>query len=99
MTPDQSRPASMPSSQVLALAEALSRSPALLDDNLDAFEAEARRAFRAGADAWVLVSDTDGQQLLNTFAQPGQPLPRRKPIAIDALDRAFSTRSNSTAER
>ena len=29
----------------VALAEALSRSPALLDDNLDAFEAEARRAF------------------------------------------------------
>ncbi len=32
-----------------ALVEALSRSPALLDDNLDAFEAEARRAFPAGA--------------------------------------------------
>jgi hypothetical protein len=32
----------------VALAEALSRSPALLDDNLDAFEAEARRAFPAG---------------------------------------------------
>jgi hypothetical protein len=32
----------------VALGEALSRSPALLDDNLDAFEAEARRAFPAG---------------------------------------------------
>ena len=77
----------------VALLEALSRSPALLDDNLDAFEAEARRAFPAGGDAWVLVSDTDGQQLMNTVAQPGQPLPRRKPIAIAALHRAFSTRS------
>ena len=55
----------------VALAEALSRSPALLDDNLDAFEAEARRAFPAGADVWVLVSDVDGQQLMNTFAQAG----------------------------
>ena len=77
----------------MALAEALSRSPALLDDNLDAFEAEARRAFPAGADTWVLVSDVDGQQLLNTFAQPGQPLPRRNPLAIAAQRRAFSTRS------
>ena len=77
----------------MALAEALSRSPALLDDNLDAFEAEARRAFPAGGDAWVLVSDTDGQQLVNTIAQPGQPLPRRNPIAIAAQHRAFSTRS------
>ena len=77
----------------VALAEALSRSPALLDDNLDAFEAEARRAFPAGADAWVLVSDADGQQLMNTFAQPGQALPRRNPLAIAAQRRAFSTRS------
>ena len=77
----------------VALLEALSRSPALLDDNLDAFEAEARRAFPAGGDAWVLVSDTDDQQLINTFAQPGQPLPRRNPIAIAALHGAFSTRA------
>ena len=77
----------------IALAEALSRSPALLDDNLDAFEAEARRAFRAGVDAWVLVSALDGQQLVNTIAEPGQVLPRRNPIAIAAMDRAFSTRS------
>ena len=77
----------------VALAEALSRSPALLDDNLDAFEAEARRAFPAGGDTGVLVSDADGQQLVNTFAQPGQALPRRNPIAIAAQHRAFSTRS------
>ena len=77
----------------MALAEALSRSPALLDYNLDAFEAEARRAFSAGADAWVLVSDVDGQLLMNTFVQPGQPLPRRHPFAIAAQRRAFSTGS------
>jgi hypothetical protein len=77
----------------IALAEALSRPPALLDDNLDAFDAEARRTFLAGVDAWVLVSDLDGQQLVNTIAQPGQVLPRRNPIAIAEMDRAFSTRS------
>ena len=77
----------------MALAEALSRSPALLDDNLDAFEAEARRAFPAGGDAWVLVADVNGQQLINTLAQPGEPLPRRNPLAIEAQQRAFATGS------
>jgi hypothetical protein len=77
----------------VALAETLSRSPALLDDNLDAFEAEARRAFPAGGSTGALVADADGQQLLNTFAQPGQALPRRNPLAIAAQRRAFSTRS------
>jgi signal transduction histidine kinase len=77
----------------VALAEALSRSPALLDENLGKFAAEARRAFANGADAGVVVSDVDGQQLLNTFAQPGQLLPFRNPQAMEAQRRAFSTRS------
>ena len=75
----------------VALGEALSRSPALLDDNLDAFEAEARRAFPAGGDTGALVSDVDGQQLLNPFAQPGQALPRRNPLGFGAQRRAFLT--------
>jgi signal transduction histidine kinase/CheY-like chemotaxis protein len=77
----------------VALGEALSRSPALLDDNLDAFETEARRAFPKGADTGAMVADADGQQLLNPFAQPGRALPRRNPLAIAAQHRAFSTRS------
>jgi signal transduction histidine kinase len=77
----------------VTLAEALSRSPALLDDNLDMFEAEARRAFPIGTAVWVLVSDLDGRQLINTFLEPGLLLPRRTPKAIAAQHRAFSTRS------
>jgi signal transduction histidine kinase len=77
----------------VALAQALSRSPALLDDSLDAFEAEARRALPTGEEAWVLVSDTGGQLLVNTFFQQGQPLPRRSLEAIGAQNRAFATRS------
>ena len=78
----------------VALAEALSRSPALLDNDLHAFEAEARRAFPAGGHAQVVLSDPDGLQLINTFSEPGQPLPRhRPPEAIAAMHRAFSTRS------
>ena len=77
----------------LALAEALSRSPALLDDNLDAFEAEARRAFPAEGEAWLLIADVNGQQLMNTLAQPGKPLPRRNPLGIEAQQRASATGS------
>jgi signal transduction histidine kinase len=75
----------------VTLAQALSRSPALLDDNLDAFEAEARRAFPVGRDAWVLIADVNGQQLINTRAQPGKPLPRRNPTGIEAQQRALAT--------
>ena len=77
----------------IALAKSLARSPALLDDNLDAFEAEARREFPEGGGAWVLVADVNGQQLINTLAQPGEPLPRRNPLAIEAQQRALATGS------
>src|SRR5215467_9574613 len=75
----------------IALTESLSRSPALLDDNLDAFEAEARREFPEGGGAWVLVADVHGQQLLNTWVKPGEPLPHRNPAGIEAQERALTT--------
>ena len=78
----------------IALAESLARSPALLDDNLDAFEAEARREFPKEGGAWVLVADVNGQQLINTLAQPGEPLPPLNPHAIEAQQRALATGSN-----
>src|SRR5262249_19605349 len=77
----------------IALAQALARSPALLDDNLDAFEAEARREFPPEGGPWVLLADLNGQQFLNTLAQPGEPLPRRNPIGIEAQQRALATGS------
>jgi signal transduction histidine kinase len=77
----------------IAQAESLARSPALLDDNLDAFEAEARREFAVGAGVWVLVADVSGQELVNTLVQPNQPLPHRSPIGIEAQQRAFATGS------
>ena len=75
----------------IALAELLARSPALLDDNLDDFEAEARREFPAGPDTWVLVADVNGKQLVNTLVRPGYPLPNRDPLAIEAQQRALAT--------
>ena len=77
----------------ITLSESLARSPALLDDNLDALEAEARREFPQGGGSWVLVADVNGQQLFNTLARPGEPLPRRNPLAIEAQQRAFATGS------
>src|SRR5262249_12673883 len=73
-----------------ALVRMLARSPALLDDGLGAFDAEARRAFDS-PDAWILVSDIEGQQLVNTRQQPGQHLSVRNPIGFAAQKRAFET--------
>src|SRR5215468_1134290 len=80
-------------SKYIALAQALSRSPALLDDNLDAFDAEARRAFASMQDASFLVADLDGRQLVNGAMLPGEPLPHRTPAAIRAQNRTFESRS------
>src|SRR5262245_23938456 len=77
----------------IALGESLARSPNVLDDKLDAFEAEARRALPAGGDAWVALLDVNGQQLLNILARPGEPLPRRNPLGLEAQKRAFDTGS------
>jgi signal transduction histidine kinase len=77
----------------IALGESLARSPALLDDSLDAFEDEARREFPAGARAWVLVADVNGQQLVNTLAVRGEPLPRLNPVAIEIQQRVLRTGS------
>jgi PAS domain S-box-containing protein len=73
-----------------ALTQSLSRSPALLDDNLAAFESEARRAFDT-PDAWILVADFEGQQLINTGRPPGRRLPVRDPAGLAAQRRAFET--------
>jgi hypothetical protein len=78
--------------EYLALAQTLARSPALLENDLDVFDAEARRAF-VTPDAWVLVSDLGGQQLINTARQPGQYLPLRNPVGFDAQKRALGTHS------
>jgi PAS domain S-box-containing protein len=79
--------------EYMALAQALARSPTLLEDNLDGFEAEARRVFASTTEAWAVVADLAGQQLINTGARPGQRLPVRNAIGLAAQERAFETRS------
>jgi PAS domain S-box-containing protein len=78
--------------EYMALAQALARSPAVLEENIAPFEAEARLAF-PGPDAWVLIADASGQQLFNMARPPGEPLPVRKFLAQAAQTHAFETRS------
>src|SRR5262245_17797320 len=85
-------------SKYVALAQAVSRSPALLEDDLDAFDAEARRAFASMTDASFLVADPDGQQLINGAARPDEPLPRRHPVAMRAQSLAFASRSVAVSD-
>lgn len=76
-----------------ALAEALARSPALLEGNMSAFEAEARRVLEPGDQAWIIVTGVDGKQWLNTAASKGTPLPPRSPNGIEAQKQAFAERA------
>jgi PAS domain S-box-containing protein len=77
----------------IAVAQTLSGSPALLDDNLDPFYAEARRAFAPIKDASFLVTDLNGQHLINGAARLDQPLPRLQPVAMRAQNLALESRS------
>jgi PAS domain S-box-containing protein len=82
----------------MALAQALARSPALLDDNLDAFETEARRAFASSPDVLVVVADNGGRQILNTARKLGEARPFRDPIGLDTEERAFESRRTTISD-
>ena len=57
-----------------AFVTALASAGALNSDDLVLFETEARRAV-AGMDGWVVLTQADGQQVLNTSALRGTQLP------------------------
>jgi PAS domain S-box-containing protein len=77
----------------MAIAADLQRSPALMRDDLAAFEVEARQALTAVPDAWVVIADASGQQLVNTSPKARRPLPRRNPEALQAQGRVFQSRA------
>lgn len=56
-----------------SVLQGLAVSPALAAGDLEAFEAQARRAM-AGQPAWIVLIGPQGQRL-NTLVAPGQPLP------------------------
>jgi PAS domain S-box-containing protein len=79
----------------IALAQVLSRSPALLEDNLDVFEGELRQGLSSVPDVWALVAEPNGHQLLNTVMPRGQPRlsSKRNDEGLAAQTKAFETRS------
>lgn len=80
-------------SRHIALAEALAKSPALLDDDLSLFRNEAERAFPDTSETWLLVADLKGKQIMNLLARPRQPLPFRSLEGRTVQARALDLRS------
>jgi PAS domain S-box-containing protein len=75
----------------IALGQVLSHDPVLQGDDLGAFETELRQQLGPVGNAWAIVADADGRQLLNTGAPPGQALPARPAEGLAAQRRAFET--------
>ena len=75
----------------IAVAQILATSPTLNNDDLAGFRQEAERAMQGLSGGWIVLSDQDGQQLVNS-ARPGDAeLPRRSPQAIELQRRAIDT--------
>jgi PAS domain S-box-containing protein len=77
----------------LAIAEDLAKSPALLAGDIETFDREARQTLVAVPDAWALVSNLDGQEIVNTRVPRSSPLPMRRSAGIEAQRSAVSARS------
>jgi PAS domain S-box-containing protein len=84
--------------EYVTLTQALARSPALLEASLDAFEAEARRAFLSTEDGWMIVADLEGQQLLNTAVLGHGHLPIRNSVSLEAQRQALGTGSAAVSK-
>jgi two-component sensor histidine kinase len=76
-----------------ALGRVLSLDPALLEDSLETFDNQLRQKIVSVHNAWAVIADLEGRQLLNTAEPRGQQLPVRPADAIAAQKRAFETRS------
>jgi two-component sensor histidine kinase len=75
----------------IAVAQMLATSPALQTDDLAAFRQEAERAAPGLSGGWIVLSDHEGQQLINLRRPPGTALPRRNPAAIELQRKALET--------
>jgi two-component sensor histidine kinase len=71
----------------VSVAETLATDQALINGDWAAFHARARRAMERRA-GWIVVADANGQQVVNTLRDYGQPLPRIKRTREEAS--AFS---------
>ena len=78
-------------SKQIAVAQMLATSPALQNDDLATFRKEAERAAHGLSDGWIVLSDQDGQQLVNLLRPEGDVLPRRSPTGLELQRRAIET--------
>jgi two-component sensor histidine kinase len=78
-------------SKQIAIGQMLATSPAFDSNNFDEFRREAQRAAPGLSGGWVVLSDEQGQQLMN-LSQPDNPnLPQRPPGAMALQRRALET--------
>ena len=68
-------------SKQIAVAQMLATSPALQADDLATFRQEAERAAPGLSGGWIVLSDENGQQLVNLAAGATEPLPLPSPAA------------------
>jgi two-component sensor histidine kinase len=78
-------------SKQVAVAQMLATSPALESDDFAAFRLEAQRAAPGLSGGWIVVSDQNGQQLVNLNRPVGDALPHRSPIGMALQRRAAET--------
>lgn len=76
----------------LAIAQDLAKSPALLAGDMETFDREARQSLAAVPDAWALVSDRDGQEIVNTRVPRSMPLPMRRSAGMEVQRSAVEAR-------
>jgi len=75
----------------IAVAQMLATSPALVTEDYGAFRLEAERAASGLSGGWIVLSDKDGQQLVNLARPAGEPLGKRVPQVIELQQRAIQT--------
>jgi hypothetical protein len=75
----------------IAVAEILASSPALQSDDLATFRMEAERAMQGLSGAWVVVSDADGNVLLNLIQDPATTPQQRGPAGLELQRRALQS--------
>ena len=78
-------------SKQIAVAQTLATSPSLKEDDLVEFRKEAERAMQGLSGGWIVLSDQNGQQLVNLARPAGPELPRRPPQGIELQRRAIDT--------
>lgn len=80
-----------------AIAQALAQSPALQRADLREFRKEAERALPGIPRTWVVVTDVQKRQLMNTLVPAGQKL-TYAPVRSSDIERAFKTGQMQVAD-